>query len=43
VNDDGMIMAIAHRHWDVRGVQFHPESVMTQHGKQMIKNWIECL
>ena len=41
VNDNGLIMAIAHREWDVRGVQFHPESVMTQHGERMIRNWIE--
>ena len=40
VNEHGLVMAIAHRKWDVRGVQFHPESVMTQHGKKMIENWI---
>ena len=40
VNDEGLVMAIAHRTHDVRGVQFHPESIMTEHGKQMIANWI---
>jgi anthranilate synthase component 2 len=40
VNGDGLVMAIAHRRLDVRGVQFHPESVMTQHGKKMIENWL---
>lgn len=41
VNDTGMVMGLAHRTLDVRGVQFHPESVMTEYGKRMIKNWIE--
>ncbi len=41
VNDDGLVMAIAHKNVDVRGVQFHPESVMTEHGKAIMKNWIE--
>ena len=41
VNDAGLIMAIAHRKLDVRGVQFHPESVMTQHGKKIIDNWLK--
>lgn len=35
------IMALRHETYDVRGVQFHPESVLTEHGKQMIKNWLE--
>ena len=36
----GRIMALRHRNFDVRGVQFHPESVLTPDGKQMIKNWL---
>ncbi len=40
-NDEGFIMAIRHREHDVRGVQFHPESVLTEYGGMMIKNWIE--
>jgi anthranilate synthase component 2 len=40
-DDEGMIMAIAHRTFDVKGVQFHPESVLTEYGKQMIKNWLD--
>ena len=40
VNDAGLIMAIAHTKFNVKGVQFHPESILTQHGKQMIANWI---
>jgi len=39
-NNDGLIMAIAHKTFDVRGVQFHPESIMTEHGKSIMKNWI---
>ena len=39
-NDDKIIMALRHKKFDVRGVQFHPESIMTPEGKQMIKNWI---
>ncbi|MFP4058902.1 MAG: anthranilate synthase component II [Bacteroidota bacterium] len=34
------IMALRHVKYDVRGVQFHPESVLTPHGEQMIKNWL---
>jgi anthranilate synthase component 2 len=39
-NDEGFIMAIRHREHDVRGVQFHPESVLTEYGGRMILNWV---
>ena len=39
-DDSGMIMALKHKTFDVRGVQFHPESVLTEHGKTMLFNWI---
>ena len=39
-NDDGVVMALAHRAYDVKGLQFHPESVMTEHGKKIIENWV---
>ncbi len=41
VDEQGQIMSLRHNTFDVRGVQFHPESVLTPEGKQMIKNWIE--
>ncbi|MBA4311508.1 MAG: aminodeoxychorismate/anthranilate synthase component II [Chlorobiaceae bacterium] len=39
-DDDGTIMAIRHKHFDVRGIQFHPESIMTDYGKKIIQNWL---
>ena len=39
-NDEGYIMAIRHREYDVRGVQFHPESVLTEFGGKIILNWV---
>lgn len=35
------IMSLCHKAYDIRGVQFHPESIMTKHGKQILKNWVE--
>lgn len=40
VAENGNIMSIRHKQFNVRGVQFHPESIMTEHGKQLIKNWL---
>jgi anthranilate synthase component 2 len=40
VNEEGLIMGLRHREYDVRGVQFHPESVMTPEGPRMIANWL---
>lgn len=37
----GEIMGIRHRTFDVRGLQFHPESILTEHGKEMLKRWLE--
>lgn len=40
VNEDNLVMGLRHREFDVRGVQFHPESVMTKEGPKMIANWL---
>ena len=42
VDVNGQIMSLRHKKYDVRGVQFHPESVLTPEGKKMIKNWINA-
>lgn len=39
-DDDGNIMALKHIVYDVRGVQFHPESILSEHGEMLIKNWL---
>lgn len=39
-NENGLIMGIRHTRYDVRGVQFHPESIMTPDGPKMIQNWL---
>ena len=39
-DEHGVIMALAHKTLDVKGLQFHPESVLTEHGKAMIANWL---
>ena len=41
VDEKENIMALSHRQFDVKGVQFHPESILTEHGITIIKNWLE--
>jgi anthranilate synthase component 2 len=41
VNDEGLVMGLRHAKYDVKGLQFHPESVMTPEGPKMIANWLE--
>lgn len=40
VDENGLIMAARHRSLDVRGVQFHPESILSEFGEEMMRNWI---
>lgn len=40
ISDDGHIMALRHRTYDVRGIQFHPESILTPQGAQILQNWL---
>ncbi|MBV8252851.1 MAG: aminodeoxychorismate/anthranilate synthase component II [Chitinophaga sp.] len=40
-DDEGYIMALQHERYDVCGVQFHPESVLTPMGEQILRNWLE--
>ena len=39
-SDEGQIMALRHRELNIRGIQFHPESVLTPDGKKMLQNWM---
>jgi len=38
---DGQIMALRHKEYNVRGVQFHPESILTEHGENMMRSWLK--
>jgi anthranilate synthase component 2 len=39
-SNEGRIMALRHTTCDIRGVQFHPESIMTPEGERMLSNWL---
>jgi len=39
-DENGQIMSLRHKEFDIRAVQFHPESVLTPDGKQILKNWL---
>jgi anthranilate synthase component 2 len=39
-DENGQVMSLRHKTFDVRGVQFHPESVLTPNGKKMLENWV---
>lgn len=40
ISPEGQVMALKHREYDIHGIQFHPESVLTPDGKVIIKNWL---
>jgi anthranilate synthase component II len=40
-DENGIIMALKHKTLDIRGVQFHPESIMTEYGEKMMENWLK--
>jgi anthranilate synthase component 2 len=40
VDEHGLIMGISHKQYDVKGVQYHPESVLTEYGMKIMENWI---
>lgn len=37
---EGIVMGVTHKKYDLRGLQFHPESVLTPHGRRILKNWL---
>lgn len=39
---DGVVMAVRHKRFPVEGVQFHPESILAEEGKKLLKNFLEC-
>ena len=41
VREEGQIMSLRHKQYDVRGIQYHPESVLTPEGRKIIANWLK--
>lgn len=43
ISENGIIMALKHPNFKIQGVQFHPESYITQHGRKLLSNWLESI
>ncbi len=41
LNDENIIMAIKHKKYEIYGVQFHPEAILSQNGKKLLKNFMK--
>ena len=39
--DDGLVMAVSHKSQPVHGVQFHPESILSEHGHLILRNFLD--
>jgi len=40
IDENGQVMSLKHKTFDIRAVQYHPESVLTPHGKKILENWL---
>lgn len=40
-SEEGQVMALRHKEFDIRGIQYHPESVLTPEGEKIIRNWLK--
>jgi len=40
-DEKGIVMGLSHKNYDLRGLQFHPESILTENGIRLIKNWLD--
>lgn len=40
LNENNLIMSFMHKTYDIKGIQFHPESILSEYGKNLIKNWV---
>jgi anthranilate synthase component II len=43
IDVDGSVMGLSHRYYNIKGVQFHPESILTNYGFQILKNWVDSI